>query len=41
MQIVHFKTDVDYGVMEPGHIFTIEPMIQIGGHEVRVAPSSL
>lgn len=32
-QVVHYRTDRDLGVMAPGHIFTIEPMIQIGGPE--------
>ena len=32
-QIVHYASNKDFGVMEPGHIFTIEPMIQDGGHE--------
>mmetsp|Transcript_22431 Transcript_22431/g.56078 ORF Transcript_22431/g.56078 Transcript_22431/m.56078 type:complete len:151 (-) Transcript_22431:216-668(-) len=32
-QIVHYKTDQDLGLMQVGNIFTIEPMIQIGGNE--------
>jgi len=32
-QVVHYKVDHDLGVMAPGNIFTIEPMIQLGGED--------
>jgi len=34
--IVHYHSIQNHGTMAPGHIFTIEPMINLGGHANRV-----
>ena len=34
--IVHYKNNQQLGTMQPGHIFTIEPMINEGTHDNKV-----
>ena len=36
--IPHYASGQPKGVMKTGHIFTIEPMINQGGYEVKVWP---
>jgi hypothetical protein len=33
---VHYKNAQNNGIMAPGHVFTIEPMINEGGHNVSI-----
>ena len=38
-QVLHYGSAGTSVVLEPGMIFTIQPMINAGGHQVKVLPT--